>query len=74
MRQTQRKGDIAVAQAIATFTRMGYDVAVPLTESAPYDLVVLPRDIVESSHRHASMMCHVRSVVVVTMDPPLERR
>ena len=35
MRQTQRKGDIAVAQAIATFTRMGYDVAVPLTESAP---------------------------------------
>lgn len=40
MRTTQRKGDIAVSQAIARFTRMGYDVALPLTESASYDLIV----------------------------------
>jgi len=40
MRDTQRKGDIAVAQAIATFTKLGYDVALPLTESAPYDILV----------------------------------
>lgn len=40
MRITQRKGDIATAQAIATFTRLGYDVLVPITESAKYDLVV----------------------------------
>ena len=40
MRLTQRKGDTAVAQAIATFTRLGYDVLIPLTESLPYDLVV----------------------------------
>ncbi len=40
MRNTQRKGDIAVAQAIATFTRLGYDVALPLTESAAYDILV----------------------------------
>ena len=40
MRDTQRKGDTAVAQAIATFTRMGYDVSVPITESAAYDLIV----------------------------------
>ncbi len=40
MRSTQRKGDIAVAQAVATFTRMGYDVALPLTESAAYDILV----------------------------------
>jgi len=40
MRLTQRKGDTAVAQAIATFTRMGFDVLIPLTESAAYDLVV----------------------------------
>ncbi len=40
MRDTQRKGDIALAQAISTFTRKGYDVALPLTESASYDLVV----------------------------------
>ena len=40
MRTTQRKGDIAVAQAVARFTMMGYDVALPLTESASYDLIV----------------------------------
>ncbi|MBU1954197.1 hypothetical protein KKH03_04455 [Patescibacteria group bacterium] len=40
MRDTQRKGDIAVSQAVASFTRLGYDVSIPLTESAAYDLVV----------------------------------
>lgn len=40
MRSTQRKGDIGVSQAIATFTKIGYDVFLPLTESAAYDLVV----------------------------------
>lgn len=40
MRTTQRKGDGAVAQAIASFTRRGWDVSIPLTESAAYDLVV----------------------------------
>ena len=40
MRTTQRKGDIAVSKAIARFTTMGYDVSLPFTESAPYDLVV----------------------------------
>lgn len=40
MRTTQRKGDIAVAKAISTFTTLGYDVSIPLTESAPYDLLV----------------------------------
>ena len=37
---TQRKGDIAVAQAVATFTKLGADVLYPLTESAAYDLVI----------------------------------
>ncbi len=40
MRTTQRKGDIAVSQAIATFTKMGFDVALPITESAAYDMIV----------------------------------
>jgi PD-(D/E)XK endonuclease len=40
MRTTQRKGDIATTRAIATFTAMGYDVSIPITESAAYDLVV----------------------------------
>lgn len=39
-RTTQRKGDIAVSQAIATFTKYGCDVLLPITESAAYDLVV----------------------------------
>lgn len=40
MRDTQRKGDIAVSQAISRFTKMGYDVSLPLTESASYDLII----------------------------------
>jgi hypothetical protein len=40
MRTTQRKGDTATARAIATFTVQGFDVSIPLTESAAYDLVV----------------------------------
>jgi hypothetical protein len=40
MRTTQRKGDLAVAQAIATFTRLGFDVLLPVTESVAYDIVV----------------------------------
>jgi len=40
MRTTQRKGDIATAQCIATFTRKGYDVLIPLTESAAYDVAL----------------------------------
>jgi hypothetical protein len=43
-RATQRKGDIAVARAIATFTEMGLDVLIPLTESAAYDLAVDDED------------------------------
>jgi hypothetical protein len=40
MRTTQRKGDTAVTQAIASFTKLGYDVSIPVTESAAYDLVI----------------------------------
>lgn len=40
MRTTQRKGDIATTQAIATFTALGCDVSIPVTESAAYDLVI----------------------------------
>lgn len=40
MRTTQRKGDIAVVVAVATFTKYGYDVSLPITESAAYDIVV----------------------------------
>jgi hypothetical protein len=40
VRATQRKGDIAAARAISTFTALGLDVSIPLTESAAYDLVV----------------------------------
>ena len=40
MRTTQRKGDVATSQAVASFTALGWDVAIPLTESAAYDLVV----------------------------------
>ena len=31
---------MAVAQSITIFTKMGFDVLLPITESAPYDVVV----------------------------------
>jgi hypothetical protein len=40
MRVTQKKGDLAVVTAIATFTKLGFDVSLPITESASYDIVV----------------------------------
>ena len=40
MRTTQRKGDVATARAVSTFTVLGFDVSIPLTESAAYDLIV----------------------------------
>lgn len=40
MSEMQRKGDIGVTQAIATFTKHGFNVAVPISESTKYDLVV----------------------------------
>ena len=40
MRETQKKGDRAVARAILDFTNSDMDVAIPLTESAAYDLIV----------------------------------
>jgi len=39
MRTTQRKGDIAVSKAISSFTALGADISIPLTKSAPYDLI-----------------------------------
>ncbi len=39
-KETQRKGDLAVAKAIVRFTEMGYIVSTPLSESVPYDLVI----------------------------------
>jgi hypothetical protein len=39
-RTTQRKGDIGVTHAIALFTKLGWDVSLPITESASYDLII----------------------------------
>lgn len=59
MRTTQRKGDIATSHAIARFTRMGFDVSIPLTESAAYDLVV---DDGGGLHRVQCKFCSGRQV------------
>ena len=37
---TQRKGDIGVAQAIATFTKMGMNVFLPIGEGLAYDFII----------------------------------
>lgn len=37
---TQKKGDLALSYAIYLFTKVGWEVSVPLSESLTYDLVV----------------------------------
>ena len=59
MRETQRKGDIATARAVSTFTARGFDVAIPLTESAAYDLIV---DSEGELHRVQCKFCSTREV------------
>lgn len=39
-RETQRKGDTAKAAALSYFTEIGCDVAILISESAPYDIIV----------------------------------
>lgn len=54
-RPTQRKGDIATTQAIATFTAWGWDVSLPVTESAAYDLIL------DTGHELARLQCKFSS-------------
>jgi hypothetical protein len=40
MSETQYKGDVALSKAISTFTILKYIVSLPITDSAPYDLII----------------------------------
>jgi len=39
-KNSKKQGDAGLGQAIAYFTLLGYDVALPLTDSADWDLIV----------------------------------
>jgi hypothetical protein len=39
-KNSKKQGDAGLGQAIAYFTMRGYDVALPLTDSADWDLIV----------------------------------
>lgn len=39
-KNTRKQGDVGLGLAIAYFTRQGYSVSVPLTESQRYDIIV----------------------------------
>jgi hypothetical protein len=39
-KNSKKQGDAGLGRAIAYFTSQGYDVAVPLTDSADWDLIV----------------------------------
>jgi len=39
-KNSKKQGDAGLGQAIAYFTMQGYDVALPLTDSADWDLIV----------------------------------
>lgn len=39
-KNSKKQGDAGLGKAISYFTELGYDVAVPLTDSADWDLIV----------------------------------
>jgi len=39
-KNSKKQGDAGLGQAIAYFTKLGYEVAIPLTDSADWDLIV----------------------------------
>ena len=43
-KNSKKQGDAGLGQAIAYFTSKGYDVALPLTDSADWDLIVETED------------------------------
>ncbi len=43
-KNSKKQGDAGLGQAIAYFTMKGYDVALPLTDSADWDLIVEMED------------------------------
>ena len=38
-KNSKKQGDAGLGQAIAYFTMLGYDIALPLTDSADWDLI-----------------------------------
>lgn len=36
---TKNKSDLALAQAVAALTALGYDISIPLSEHLPYDII-----------------------------------
>jgi len=43
-KNSKKQGDAGLGQAIAYFTMKGYEVAIPLTDSADWDLIVETED------------------------------
>ena len=53
-KNSKKQGDAGLGQAIAYFTMLGYDIALPLTDSADWDLIVEMDDLlkrVQVKHR-----------------------
>jgi hypothetical protein len=40
VKNSKQQGNVGIGQAIAYFTKMGYTVCIPLTDSQNYDLIV----------------------------------
>lgn len=43
-KNSKKQGDAGLGQAIAYFTMKGYDIALPLTDSADWDLIIETED------------------------------
>lgn len=67
-RNSKKQGDAGLGQAIAYFTGKGYEVALPLTDSADWDLIVEIDGILKRVQVKTSIQLRDNGVMVFNCD------
>lgn len=67
-KNSKKQGDAGLGQAIAYFTMKGYDVALPLTDSADWDLIVEIDGILKRVQVKTSSQISPKDVMVFNCD------
>jgi PD-(D/E)XK endonuclease len=67
-KNSKKQGDAALGQAIAYFTMLGYDVALPLTDSADWDLIVEMEDGLKRIQVKSSFQLNKSGVMMFNCD------
>ena len=67
-KNSKKQGDAGLGQAIAYFTSKGYDVALPLTDSADWDLIVEFEDGLKRVQVKTSVQINKTGVMMFSCD------